>query len=130
MRVVVDEVFPVVSGGRYPAKAVVGEHVPVRAEVWREGHDAVAATVVWRGPDDPEPRRTRMAPDDPGLDTWSAVVVPDAEGEWTFRVEGWGDPWATWRHAVTAKVVAGQDADDLAVDLETGARLLDRAVGQ
>lgn len=43
-----DVVQPVVSGGRYPAKAVVGEVVPVRATVWREGHDAVAATLVAR----------------------------------------------------------------------------------
>ena len=50
-RLVVDDVSPAVSSGARPAKAVVGEHVPVRAAVWREGHDAVAATVVWRGPD-------------------------------------------------------------------------------
>src|SRR6185312_10544233 len=42
------DVAPVVSGGRFPAKAVVGEVVPVRATVWREGHDAVAATLVVR----------------------------------------------------------------------------------
>src|SRR3954447_16321529 len=47
-RIGIDDVQPVVSGGRYPAKAVVGEVVPVRATVWREGHDAVAATMVVR----------------------------------------------------------------------------------
>ncbi len=47
-RIEVDDVAPVVSGGRFPAKAVVGEVVPVRATVWREGHDAVAATLVVR----------------------------------------------------------------------------------
>ena len=47
-RIEIDDVAPVVSGGRFPAKAVVGEVVPVRATVWREGHDAVAATVVVR----------------------------------------------------------------------------------
>src|SRR6478736_6605495 len=47
-RIGIDDVAPVVSGGRYPAKAVVGEVVPVRATVWREGHDAVAATLVVR----------------------------------------------------------------------------------
>ena len=31
------------SCGRYPAKAVIGEHIPIRATVWREGHDAVGA---------------------------------------------------------------------------------------
>ena len=47
-RIEIDDVAPVVSGGVYPAKAVVGEVVPVRATVWREGHDAVAATLVVR----------------------------------------------------------------------------------
>ena len=47
-RIGIDDVTPVVSGGQFPAKAVVGEIVPVRATVWREGHDAVAATLVVR----------------------------------------------------------------------------------
>ncbi|MDT5223102.1 MAG: hypothetical protein QOG19_509, partial [Mycobacterium sp.] len=47
-RVEIDDVQPVVSCGKYPAKAVVGEVIPVCAAVWREGHDAVAATLVVR----------------------------------------------------------------------------------
>jgi len=47
-RIEIDDVAPVVSYGRYPAKAVVGEVVPVKAVVWREGHDAVSATLVVR----------------------------------------------------------------------------------
>ena len=47
-RIAIDDVAPVVSGGTYPAKAVVGEIVPVCATVWREGHEAVAATLVVR----------------------------------------------------------------------------------
>ena len=34
--------------------------------------------------------------------------------------------WATWRNAVTKKLDAGQSAEELANDLETGARLLQR----
>ena len=59
-------------------------------------------------------------------DRWLATVVPDREGRWTFRVEAWSDPLATWRHAVEVKVEAGQGAEELANDLEEGARLLDR----
>ncbi|GAA4413040.1 DUF3416 domain-containing protein [Actinokineospora soli] len=125
-RIGIDDVSPVVSCGRYPAKAVVGEHIPVRATVWREGHDAVAATVSWRGPQDPVSRSTRMAPEGIGLDRWVAHIVPDCEGLWTFRVDAWSDPWSTWRHAVEVKVAAGQTADELANDLETGARLVER----
>ncbi|QFZ22906.1 alpha-1,4-glucan--maltose-1-phosphate maltosyltransferase [Saccharothrix syringae] len=125
-RLGIDDVSPAVSCGRYPAKAVVGEHVPVEATVWREGHDAVAATVVWRGPNDRVARQTRMVPQGVGLDRWRATVVPDAQGSWTFRVDAWSDPWATWVHAVEVKIAAGQGPDELANDLETGARLIDR----
>ncbi|MGH3622765.1 MAG: maltotransferase domain-containing protein, partial [Sciscionella sp.] len=125
-RLGVDNVSPVVSNGRYPAKAVVDEHLPVSATVWREGHDAVAATVVWRGPGDSAPRQTPMVELGHGMDTFTSVIVPDAEGLWTFRIDAWSDPWSTWRHAVEVKVAAGQSADELANDLETGARLLDR----
>ncbi|PPK62360.1 DUF3416 domain-containing protein [Actinokineospora auranticolor] len=125
-RLGIDDVSPIVSCGRYPAKAVVGEHVPIEATVWREGHDAVAATVSWRGPKDGKARRTRMRHEGAGTDRWAAAIVPDAEGLWTFRVDAWSDPWATWTHTVEVKVAAGQQADELANDLEVGARLLER----
>ncbi|MBD4543683.1 DUF3416 domain-containing protein, partial [Xanthomonas citri pv. citri] len=44
-RIPVMDVQPVVLDGRFPAKAVVGEDIPVRATVFREGHDSVRATV-------------------------------------------------------------------------------------
>src|ERR687885_884167 len=56
-RIPVLAVSPVVDGGRFTAKAVVGEPVPVSATVFREGHDAVAATAVLVDPDGAE--RTR-----------------------------------------------------------------------
>ena len=60
-RVEIDDVQPVISYGAYPAKAVVGEIFPVSAAVWRDGHDAVAATLVVRylGPRYPEVVETR-----------------------------------------------------------------------
>ncbi|MGH3439124.1 MAG: maltotransferase domain-containing protein, partial [Sciscionella sp.] len=123
-RLGIDDVAPTVSCGRYPAKAVSGEHVPVSATVWREGHAAVGATVVWKGPADRLPRQVRMT--ETGEDHFTAAIAPDACGMWTFRVDAWSDPWSTWRHAVEAKVGAGQGVADLGNDLETGARLLGR----
>lgn len=47
-RVEIDDLGPVISCGAHPAKAVVGEVVPVRAAVWSDGHDTVAVTLaVW-----------------------------------------------------------------------------------
>ena len=80
--------------------------MPVTATVFREGHDAVAATACSSTPTGrahprrDAPARTRHRP--LGRD-----VVPDREGRWTFRVEGWSDPLGTWEHAALIKVPAG-----------------------
>jgi starch synthase (maltosyl-transferring) len=151
-RIEIDDVRPVVSCGRYPAKAVVGEIVPVQAAVWREGHDAVAATLVVRylGQGYPQlsgtsPRRMTVVPGpaSAGLprvkpilnpmalgstpDVFHGQFTPDTVGLWTFRVDGWGDPISTWRHNITAKLDAGQGEAELSNDLLIGARLFERA---
>src|SRR5215216_1707009 len=94
LRLGITDVAPVVSCGTFSARAVVGEHVPVTATVFREGHDAVAANVVWCPPGedggeggDRSLRRMAKFGDQP--DRWLATVVPDREGRWTFRIEAW-----------------------------------------
>ncbi|WP_104523212.1 alpha-1,4-glucan--maltose-1-phosphate maltosyltransferase [Blastococcus atacamensis] len=131
LRLGITDVAPVVSCGTFSARAVVGEHLPITATVFREGHDAVAANVVWSPPgDDGTPPFLRMAKLPPEPDRWLTTVVPDREGLWTFRVEAWSDPLETWKHAVEVKVEAGQGAEDLANDLEEGARLLERVAAE
>ncbi|WP_433194934.1 maltotransferase domain-containing protein [Nocardia sp. CA-107356] len=124
-RIAIDDTAPSIPGGR-AAKAVVGEVFPVRTVVWREGHDAVSATLAVRGPGSSRITRIRMTPDyEP--DVFNATFVPNLPGAWTYRIEGWGDPIATWRAAVEAKLAVGQSAADLDNDLEFGARLFERA---
>ena len=125
-RLGIDDVTPSVGGGRYPNKAAVGESIPIQATVWREGHDAVAANVVWKKLGSPGAgQHVRMVPVGVDSDRWLARVVPDSDGLWTFRVDAWSDPWHTWLHTIHAKVDAGQDALELVNDLETGARLVE-----
>ncbi|MFG1607621.1 maltotransferase domain-containing protein [Actinoplanes sp. NPDC049265] len=124
----IEDVTPSVSCGRYPAKAVVGELVPVSAVSYREGHHALGVNVVWQGPDRHSEPFTRMRPGAPGLDEWHGVIKPDAAGRWTFTIEAWDDPYLTWRNAVVKKIGAGQGVEDLANDLAEGADVLDLAV--
>lgn len=149
-RIEIDDVAPVLSNGRFPAKAVVGEVVPIKAAVWREGHDAVAATLVVRyhgtayprlvddppgiPPEPPAPVtppriKPLLLPMTPGRtpDVLHGQFTPDQVGMWTYRVDGWGDPIATWRKGVIAKLDAGQGESELSNDLIVGAQLLERA---
>ncbi|WP_350339738.1 alpha-1,4-glucan--maltose-1-phosphate maltosyltransferase [Actinotalea lenta] len=126
-RIPVVDVQPVLEGGRWPAKAVVGEAVEVTATVFREGHDAVAASAVLLTPDGSVHTSVRMDVVNRGLDTFRADLVPDATGRWSFRVEGWSDPYGTWAHDAAIKVEAGIDVELM---LAEGAALLDRAAGR
>ncbi|MCI3273774.1 alpha-1,4-glucan--maltose-1-phosphate maltosyltransferase [Streptomyces cylindrosporus] len=123
-RIPVRDVHPVVECGRRPAKAVAGETFEVTATVFREGHDAVAANVVLTGPDGCHGPWTPMRELAPGTDRWGAEVTPTSEGRWTFRVEAWSDPVATWRHRARIKIPAGLD---VGLVLEEGADLFERA---
>ncbi|MFI1052724.1 maltotransferase domain-containing protein, partial [Streptomyces griseoruber] len=124
-RIPVLDVRPLVQQGRRPAKAVTGETFEISATVFREGHDAVAANVVLRDPEGRPGPWTPMRELAPGTDRWGADVTPDAPGHWTYQVEAWGDPVATWRHHAQIKIPAGMDTE---LVLEEGARLYERAV--
>jgi starch synthase (maltosyl-transferring) len=127
-RIVISDVSPVVSAGQWPAKAVVDELIPVSATIFREGHDLVGANVVVIDPAGREGPLTRMTYVGAGTDRYEATVRATSQGVWSYRIEGWADPIATWLHAAQVKAEAGQDVDELAVDLEDGARLLERAL--
>jgi starch synthase (maltosyl-transferring) len=123
--------FPIVSvtpdvraGKRFPAKAVVGEEITIAATIFREGHDALGANVVLRGPGGRTIGWTPLRCYEPGTDRWQATVRPDAEGDWTYTIEAWSDPVGTWRHNAEIKIPAGLDVELM---LAEGALVLTRA---
>jgi starch synthase (maltosyl-transferring) len=126
-RIPILDVEPLIDCGENPAKAVVGETFEVHATVFREGHDAVAASAVLRDPRRRVRQRVHMTRTGPAhLDRWSAELTPDETGTWSFTVEGWSDPFGSWRHAAEIKI----DADiDVELVLAEGAMLLERAAG-
>ncbi|HEX6246827.1 MAG TPA: alpha-1,4-glucan--maltose-1-phosphate maltosyltransferase [Nocardioidaceae bacterium] len=124
-RIPIMDVAPVVDLGRYPAKAVVGEPFEVTALVFREGHDKLSADVVLTDPDGKRRPWVRMTKDAEVPDLWRAEVSADREGPWTFEVEGWSDPIATWRHAAEIKIPVGMDVELMFAE---GVLLLERVL--
>jgi starch synthase (maltosyl-transferring) len=105
------DVSPVVDLGRQSAKATVGEPLPVRASVFREGHDQLSAEVVLTDPTGARRAPVRMVRHGEVPDRYDAWVTPDSEGAWTFEVVAWSDPLATWEHDAGLKIPAGVDVE-------------------
>ncbi|HVE98423.1 MAG TPA: alpha-1,4-glucan--maltose-1-phosphate maltosyltransferase [Mycobacteriales bacterium] len=126
-RIAITEVRPQVSCGRWPARAVVGETFPVQATVFREGHDLIGAAVLLRAPESGKGggKARRIPMRALGNDRYGADVTVDAPGRWTFAIEAYADPIATWQHGIELKHAAGQN---VALELEEGARLFEAAL--
>src|SRR5690242_13303498 len=125
-RIPVMDVMPLVDLGRLPAKATVGESVPVRATVFREGHDRLGAEVVLVAPDGSRRAPVRMVPDGEAPDRYVARVTPDLEGAWSFEIHAWSDPLSTWEHDAGLKIPAGVDVELMFTE---GGLLLDEVAG-
>ena len=121
----IEDVYPLVDGGRYPVKRIAGEPVDVWADIYRDGHDVVAAALLWRRYSDGEWRREPMTLH--GNDRWSGSFIPDAPGRYFYAIEAWTDEFATWRHGFELKLKAGSD---LSLDAVEGADLLSKSAGK
>jgi starch synthase (maltosyl-transferring) len=122
-RIVVECVSPELEGGRYPVKRVVGDLVEVGADIFKEGHDQLAARVRVRAPGESGWHHVPMT-HDKDLDRWFGVFPVDRIGRWTFCVEAWTDAFGTWRSELKKKTDAGQDVSS---ELLEGAELVDWA---
>lgn len=107
-RLVIERVTPQLDSGRYPVKRVLGEYVNVEADIYKDGHDAIAGHVLYRGPGGGEWQRTGLVYQfDP--DRWYAKFRVDLLGTWDFVVEAWPDRYGSWVSELRKRLGASQD---------------------
>lgn len=137
-RVVIEEIQPQVDCGRYPAKRVVGDTVTVKAAIFSDGHDHVAARVLYKHASE---RKWRTAPLTPlPNDLWNGEFTVDKIGAWSFTLEAWVDHFDTWTHDLEKRLAAQPDPhaptqqiatpQDIPLALRIGANLLDGAAAR
>jgi starch synthase (maltosyl-transferring) len=121
-RVVIEGVYPEIDCGRFPIKRAVGERVDVEADVFSDGHDEVAAFLLYRKADADEWSELAMTP----LlnDRWRASCRIEEMGEYLYTIKGGVDHFSTWRKDVLKKIEAGQD---ITADLTAGVEMLRKA---
>ncbi|NEW88130.1 alpha-1,4-glucan--maltose-1-phosphate maltosyltransferase [Rhodopseudomonas sp. WA056] len=118
----IEDIFPLIDGGRFAVKRIVGEPVEVWADIYRDGHEVIAAALIWRREQDSTWQRVPMV--HTVNDRWSATFTPQQLGRHVYAIEAWTDEFATWRHGAELKLKAGQD---LSLDALEGAGLLTKA---
>lgn len=104
-RIIIAKVSPSVDGGRYPAKAVVNQSVTINATIFGDGHNRLAARVIWKKADASvwlsEPMLLL------GNDLWEAQILPQEVGKFYFKIEAWLDRWQNYHHELYEKHYAG-----------------------
>jgi starch synthase (maltosyl-transferring) len=121
-RIQIQSLSPLVDCGRYAVKACVGDDVRVEATIFRDGHEVLGAALRSKPPG---AKRWQEQPmEELGNDRWAASFAPDSCGRWSYRVEAWVDPVASFQWELRRKLEAGQE--DLSSELTEGALLLGR----
>jgi starch synthase (maltosyl-transferring) len=124
-RVVIDGITPQVDGGRFPAKRTVGDQVRVEADIFTDGHDAIAASLLARREGSSE--WTEIPMQALVNDRWFATFRVGELGRFGFKVQGWVDHFETWRRDLLKRIAAESDA---LVDYLIGAELVAAAAAR
>lgn len=124
-RVVIESVTPVVDGGEFPIKRVVGDTVEVQADVFLDGHDLLETVLRFRNEAAVEWTEFPMWP--VGNDRWSGEFTVLEPGRYRYTVAAWVDRFASWRRDFRKRVAAQQAVD---VDLLIGVGLIEEAASR
>ncbi|HVH65383.1 MAG TPA: alpha-1,4-glucan--maltose-1-phosphate maltosyltransferase, partial [Candidatus Acidoferrum sp.] len=124
-RVVIEAVTPEIDGGRFAAKRALGETVAVEADIFADGHDAIAAVLRYRHESASGWIEAPMSPI--VNDRWRGQFPVTELGHYRFTLEAWVDHFETWSRQLSKRIQAGQD---IAVELETGARMVEAAAAR
>ncbi len=125
LRAVIEKVKPEIDGGRFPAKRVVGERMTVEADIFTDGHDALAAALLYRRKSDSHWSETPMESLD--NDRWRATFEVTEIGAYLYTLQAWVDRFGSWRQGLAKKLQAGQD---VAIDLLIGAGLVEETANR
>jgi starch synthase (maltosyl-transferring) len=121
VRAVVEAVTPQIDGGRFAAKRVQGDTVVVEADCFADGHDAVAAAVLWRRDGESAWRESPMTP--LPNDRWRGAFRVEALGPYRYTVTAWVDHLLSWQREFARR----RDPADIRVAALVGAALVTAA---
>jgi starch synthase (maltosyl-transferring) len=121
-RVVIEGVKPEIDGGYFPIKRTVGDRVKVEADIVADGHEVIAAHLLYRREHEADWQAVSMQP----LlnDRWQGEFQVLELGRYLYAIQAWVDRFRTWQRDLKKRVKAGQD---VAIELLVGAGFIEEA---
>jgi starch synthase (maltosyl-transferring) len=124
--VVIENVQPLIDCGRYPIKRIMGEDLVVESDIFKDGHDVVAAVLKWRVVGKRAWRETPMFFVD--NDRWRGVCTLYDQAIHEYTVQAWTDTFRSWQQEFAKKFEAG--VSDLRSEALEGAAIVEAAVSR
>jgi len=123
--IVIERVSPELDSGRYPVKREVGETFEVWADIFKEGHDLIAAVLKYRTQRSQSWRDVPMRHVD--NDRWMGSFLLEENTRYIYTIEAFPDPFRSWAAEVAKKIAVGQD---VASELSEGMALLRQTIAR
>lgn len=124
-RVIIENVWPEIEGGRHPVKRTVGDILEVWADVFCDGHDIINACVRYRAKDEDGWREAPMVHFD--NDRWRGHIPLSRNTTYAYTIDAWRDLFASWCRDFVRKRDAGQP---VSVEIVEGRRLVEAALAE
>jgi len=124
--VVISDLSPLVEGGKYPTKRVVGENLRIEVDIFKEGHDQVIARLIWRKAGQKEWQEKQM--NHLGNDRWFAELQFQETGRYEIGITAWADDFLTWLHDFERRLTG--DQTDFSTEIEEGRVTLNNAANR
>ena len=121
--VIIEAIAPQLDCGRYPVKREVGDCFVVAADIFKDGHDKLAAVLRYKTREEADWRETEMRLVD--NDRWSGSFDLAENTRYHYAIQAFPDTFATWSDGLAKKHAAGQE---VGLELREGKLILEEAL--
>ena len=105
-RVVIDYVYPSINRGDFFIKRVVNEIVNIKAHILADGHDVLAASVLYKHEREKNWRENRIHLT--VNNEWEGSFTVEKQGFYSYKIEAWVDYALNWQHGIERKIADNQ----------------------
>lgn len=123
LRAVISNVSPQVEEGRFAIKRVIGDEIPVSADIFTDGHSSVAANLLFRHHEKEKWQDAPMKLET--NDRWSGQFKVEKLGVYFYKIEAWVDYFKSWQQDVAKKFKVGMSVK---TEMDIGIHLMEEAL--